>query len=93
MERLLKKRGAKIYLDYLQNRKGQTIVAAYSLRPQKHPTVSMPLNWEELKTGLKVTDFTIDTVPELIMKKKDIFKEVLGKGIDMEKTIKHLNEI
>ncbi|MGE5944234.1 MAG: DNA ligase D [Flavobacteriales bacterium] len=93
MERLLKKRGAKIYLDYLQNRKGQTIVSPYSLRPQKHPTVSMPLNWEELNSGLKVTDFTMDTVPELITKKKDIFRGVLGKGIDMEKAIKHLNEI
>jgi DNA primase len=32
MERSLDKRGNKIYLDHLKNRKGQTIAVAYSLR-------------------------------------------------------------
>lgn len=90
LERSLKKRGPKIYLDYLQNRKGQTIASAYSVRPEKHATVSTPLDWSEVKPGLKVADFTIKTVPERVLNKKDLFKGVLGKGISMDKAIDHL---
>lgn len=92
LERTIKKRGPKIYLDYLQNRKAQTIVAPYSLRPQKHATVSMPLQWAQVKSGLKLTDFTLENVPDLMNNKKDIFKGVLGKGINMEKAIEKLNK-
>lgn len=91
MERALKKRGPKIYLDYLQNRKGQTIVAPYSLRPQPHAPVSMPLLWAEVKSGLKITDYTLKNVPKLMAKRKDPFKAVLGEGIEMDKAIERLN--
>jgi len=91
LERSLKKRGPKIYLDYLQNRKGQTIVAPYSLRPKQNAPVSMPLKWSEVKSGLKITDFTMENVPGMMAKRKDYFKAVLGKGIDMEKAIERLN--
>lgn len=90
LERSLKKRGPKIYLDYLQNRKGQTIVSAYSVRPEKNATVSTPLEWSALKPGLKVSDFTINTVPKRILGNKDVFKAVLGKGIHMETAIDNL---
>jgi len=53
------KRGDKVYLDYLQNRHGQTIVAPFSVRPLPGATVSMPLRWEEVVDGLNPRDFTI----------------------------------
>jgi bifunctional non-homologous end joining protein LigD len=53
------KRGDKVYLDYLQNRHGQTIVAPFSVRPLPGATVSMPLLWEEVVDGLNPKDFTI----------------------------------
>src|SRR5690606_967530 len=44
LERSLQKRDKdKIYLDYLQNRRGQTLASVYSLRPKKSAPVSMPL--------------------------------------------------
>lgn len=92
LERSLKKRGPKIYLDYLQNRKGQTIASAYSVRPEKYATVSTPLDWSELKTGFKIQDFTIKTVPERMLGKTDLFKGVLGTGIDMVQAIDRLME-
>lgn len=92
LERSLKKRGPKIYLDYLQNRKGQTIVSAYSVRPEKYATVSTPLKWSEVKAGLNMKDFTIQTVPNRVLAHKDVFKGVLGTGIDMEKAIDYLME-
>jgi bifunctional non-homologous end joining protein LigD len=53
------KRGDKVYLDYLQNRHGQTIVAPYSVRPLLGATVSMPLIWEEVNDTLDPRNFTI----------------------------------
>lgn len=93
LERSLKKRGAKIYLDYLQNRKGQTIVAPYSLRPKMDAPVSMPLLWSEVKSGLKITDYTMKTVPKIMAERKDSFKAVLGKAIDMSSAIEELNNL
>ncbi len=92
MERNVKKRGKKIYLDYLQNRRGQTLATAYCARPKPGATVSAPLSWEEVKPGLKMEDYTIKTIPERISKVGDIFQEVLGKGIDMEAALQNLNE-
>ena len=92
MERNLKKRGdKKIYLDYLQNSRGQTIAAAYSLRPHKGATVSTPLLWKEVKPGLNPAAFNINTVPARIKKMKDIFKPVLGKGIDIRQALEKLS--
>src|SRR5674476_723431 len=78
MERSLDKRGNKIYLDHLQNRKGQTIAAAYSLRPYPGATVSAPLKWEEVKSGLTPAQFNIYTLPARVQKTGDLFKGILG---------------
>jgi bifunctional non-homologous end joining protein LigD len=83
-ERSLSDRGDKIYLDYLQNRMGQTVVAPYSLRPYPGATVSTPLKWAEVKPGLDPAQFNIFTVPARVKKTGDLFKDILGKGIDME---------
>ena len=88
MERNLTKRGNKnIYLDYLQNRRGQTIAAAYSLRPHTGATVSTPLLWKEVKSGFLPSAFNISTVPERVKNIGDIFKGVLQKGTDIKKCL------
>lgn len=91
LERNLSKRNSKhIYMDYLQNRRGQTIASVYSLRPKPGATVSTPLLWEEVKPGLSPKDFTIYNSLERVKKMGDIFKGVLGKGIDIKKCIENL---
>jgi bifunctional non-homologous end joining protein LigD len=90
MERSISKRGNKIYLDHLQNRKGQTIAAAYSLRPYPGATASAPLKWEEVKSGLTPAQFTIYTLPARVQKTGDLFKGILGKGINMETCLKKM---
>jgi bifunctional non-homologous end joining protein LigD len=82
-----------MYLDFLQNRPQATIVAPYSVRPQPRATVSMPLHWEEVKAGLKTSDFTIKNTMERISKTGDIFKPIMGKGIDLNKAIRKLQRI
>ncbi|WP_418121771.1 DNA ligase D [Chryseobacterium sp. PTM-20240506] len=94
LERSLQKRDdKKIYLDYLQNRTGQTLASAYSLRPKPGASVSMPIAWEELKPGLKPTDFNIHNALDRIKEKGDLFKPVLGKGIDMMKALDLLQNL
>jgi bifunctional non-homologous end joining protein LigD len=88
VERMIAKRDGKMYLDFLQNRPGATIAGPYSLRPKPGATVSMPLAWDEVKTGLTMKQFTIFNAVDRVKETGDLFKGVLGKGIDLEKTIK-----
>ncbi len=92
IERIVKSRKGKMYIDFLQNRPQATVAAPYSLRPKPGATVSMPLHWDEVKKGLKMSDFTIYNAIERIKSVGDIFKPVLGKGINLEKVIKAFNK-
>ena len=91
IERIVKSRKGKLYVDFLQNRPGATLAAPYSARPKPGATVSMPLHWEEVKKGLKLKDFTIKNAVERLKREGDIFKPVLGKGIDLLKVLKQLD--
>ncbi|RZM22915.1 MAG: DNA ligase D, partial [Pedobacter sp.] len=93
LERTIANRKGKMYLDFLQNRPGATIAGPYSLRPKPGATVSMPLDWDEVKPGLKMTDFTIKNAIDRLQKKGDLFKGVLGKGIDLAKAVKKAKQV
>ena len=90
IERMTDKRKGKIYVDYLQNRPKATLAAPYSVRPRPGATVSMPLHWEEVKKGLKMSDFTMANAMARIKSEGDLFKPVLGKGVRIEKVLKAL---
>lgn len=92
--RSLSKRGSnKIYIDYLQNRRGQTLASAYSLRPKPGAPVSTPLLWKEVKKGLNPLKFTIKTIHKRVEKMGDLFAPVLAKGIDIKKMSGKINAI
>lgn len=93
IERATADRKGKIYIDFLQNRPQATLAAAYSLRPKPGATVSMPLHWDEVKKGLKMKDHTIHNAVARIREQGDIFKPVLGKGINMKKAIAQLHSL
>jgi bifunctional non-homologous end joining protein LigD len=92
VERTPAKRPNKIYLDYLQNREGQTLAAPYSVRPTPNATVSAPLEWNEVTPSLKPSDFTIKNMPARLKHKGDLWKPVLGKGINLLKVMEHLEK-
>ncbi len=78
LERSLAKRDKrKIYLDHLQNRKGQTLACAYCIRPKPGATVSTPLAWKEVRPGLDLHAFNIHTVPKRVERLGDLFADVL----------------
>lgn len=90
LERLLSKRQKRVYIDYLQNNFGQTVVAPYSVRPRPGCPVSTPLDWKEVRPGLNPLSFTMQNTPERLKKKGDLFADLLKKGIDLKKILKKL---
>jgi bifunctional non-homologous end joining protein LigD len=64
IERSVKARGRRIYVDYLQNSLGKTLASAYSARASVFAGVSTPLTWEEVDEGVSPRDFTVKNFGE-----------------------------
>lgn len=77
IERLVNKRGKKLYFDYLQMWTGKTITSVYSPRATKKGTVSMPVEWDELKRGVKPQDFHLFNISQRLEEKGDLFAPLL----------------
>ena len=91
-ERKPNKRKGLIYLDHLQNRRGQTLAAPYSLRPRPGATVSTPLKWEEVRPGLRPEQFHIKNILKRVERVGDLWEGVLGPGIDMQQCLSKIQE-
>jgi bifunctional non-homologous end joining protein LigD len=79
IERSKKKRGrGTIYVDHMQNARGKSVAAPYSVRPKPGAPVSAPLTWREVESK-KITpqDFTIKNVLARVGRRGDLFAEVL----------------
>ncbi len=93
LERDPRRRPAKVYLDYLQNRRGQTLVAPYSIRPRKGAPVSTPLLWREVDEHLDPGMFTINSTLDRLQQTGDLWQGVLGPAIDMSECLSRLHSI
>jgi bifunctional non-homologous end joining protein LigD len=91
VERNPQKRKHRIYLDFLQNREGQTLAAPYSVRPTEAASVSTPLHWDEVKPGLDPLEFTIKNTAKRLNRVGDLWKPVVGKGIDIGAILKKID--
>jgi bifunctional non-homologous end joining protein LigD len=78
VERMKDRRGGKLYVDYLQNGEGKTIVSPYTLRARDGGVVSTPIAWSEVEARLDPTRFTMRAVLDRVRKKGDLFAGVLS---------------
>lgn len=71
-------RTGKVFVDWSQNSRHKTTVAAYSLRARDRPTVSTPLSWDEVDDGASGAElvFTAGEVIERIDAVGDLFAPV-----------------
>ncbi len=84
-------RGGRVYLDFLQNRHGQLLVAPFSVRPLPGAPVSTPLSWDEVTKRLDIRRFTVRTVPERMKKiRSDPMRPVLELKPDLAKALARL---
>jgi bifunctional non-homologous end joining protein LigD len=67
------KKPGKVFLDYLQNSHGRTMVCPYSLRVTPEATVSTPLEWDDVEKRIKPAEFNIFSVASL---RKDPWKDI-----------------
>ena len=72
---IAKRKSTQVYVDWMQNARGKTLAASYTARAKPGATVSMPLTWKQVEKGVKIRDFTITNVPELLKKKGDSWAE------------------
>lgn len=89
VERALKKRRTgQIYVDHMQNARGKSVVAPYSVRPRAGATVSAPLEWHEV-TRKKITpqDFTIKNMAARLARKGDLFNPVLKRKQSLSQAV------
>jgi len=77
--RIAKRPEKRVLVDYNQNAWGRTLASVYSVRPTPRATVSTPVTWEEIESGIKMDAFRLDNVPSRLKDLGDLWKPLLGK--------------
>jgi bifunctional non-homologous end joining protein LigD len=65
-----------VLVDYNQNAWGRTLASVYSVRPKPKATVSAPVTWKELESGVTIEDFRLDNMRERLKKVGDLWAPV-----------------
>ena len=69
----------RVLVDYNQNAWGRTLASIYSVRPKPLAPVSMPVSWDQIRHGVKMTDYRLANVPAKLRIAGDLWKPLLGK--------------
>ena len=88
-----KRKKDRVYFDYLQIGTGKTIAAPYVLRAYDGAPVATPLDWKEVKPGIRPTDFRIDNAIERFERVGDLFAPVLEGGQRIEDALARLQSL
>ncbi len=83
----------RVYVDFLQNGQGKTIVCEYSLRAKPHAPVSTPLVWDEVRFGLRPEHWNIWSFPPRLLAVGDLYRPVLEDRQRIEDAQRKLSSI
>lgn len=87
--RKAKRPHGRVLVDYNQNAWGRTLASIYSVRPTPVASVSMPVTWDEVESGVRIEDFRIENALARLKKVGDLWKPLLGKKrFDLEKVLR-----
>jgi len=90
VERSVRVRGARVYVDFLQNILGKTLASAYSARASDYAGVSAPLTWKEVDGGIDPREFTITTVARRLRAVGDLWAPLRqSRGVDLSRVEKY----
>jgi len=76
--RIARRPRGRVLVDYNQNAWGRTLASVYSVRPTEQATVSAPVTWEEVESGVEIGDFRMDNVPGRVRQLGDLWKPLLA---------------
>jgi bifunctional non-homologous end joining protein LigD len=94
IERSVKARGKRVYIDCLQNILGKTLATAYSARASDWAGVSTPLTWAEVDAGVDPRGFTIETVPARLERVGDLWAALRkSRGVNLESVTRYTARI
>ena len=90
IDRAVRKRGKRVYVDYLQNILGKTLATAYSARASDYAGVSAPLSWDEVDAGVRREDFTIQSMPARLRRVGDLWATLRNaKGANLSRVARY----
>jgi bifunctional non-homologous end joining protein LigD len=92
MERIVAKRGPRVYVDTGQTGPIRTIVAPWSVRARPGGTVSMPLAWAEVVADLDPAAFTMQSAPARFQAVGDPMAGMLAARPDVAAAVTRLEE-
>jgi bifunctional non-homologous end joining protein LigD len=75
--RIKNRPAGRVLVDYNQNAWGQTLASVYSVRPTALATVSMPVRWEEVESGVEMEDFRLDNAVARISEVGDLWRPLV----------------
>jgi bifunctional non-homologous end joining protein LigD len=91
IERAMRARRGRVYIDYVQNGHGRLLVAPLSVRPLPRAPVSTPLRWDELREDMDQHELNIASVPQrLETSQDDPMLRVLSDRPDLPKLLGRL---
>ncbi|USB31837.1 non-homologous end-joining DNA ligase [Paenibacillus sp. YPG26] len=82
IERMIKERRNKIYIDYVQHAAGKSLSAPYTPRAGVHAAVSTPLLWEEVRAGVDPKDFNLLNTEDRLNKYGDLIAKTPQQSLD-----------
>lgn len=88
-----KKRGRRVFLDYLRNAWTATAVAPYALRPNPQAGIATPLEWKEVNSRLAPDSFTIKNIFKRIERVGDPWKDIAQSATSVKAAYKKLKKL